>query len=97
MEKWLSCHVFIGKWAHRISDFLFHEFSDIYDDDNNNHEGEANVFQSAFDCREGNFLGQWKPQQQKPQQQKCPNKEDMYIGTGYLEFSRNKDHIAKFL
>lgn len=75
-----------------MSDFLFHEFSDTYDDDNNNHEGEANVFQSAFDCREGNFLVQWKPQQQK-----CPNKEDMYIGTRYLEFSRNKDHIAKFL
>lgn len=90
MEKWLSCHVFIGKWAHRISDFLFHEFSDTYDDDNNNHEGEANVFQSAFDCREGNFLGQWKPQQQKPQQQKCPNKEDMHIGMGYLNF-----HVTK--
>lgn len=79
MEKWLTCHVFIGRWAHRISDFLFHEFSDTYDDDNNNYEGEANVFQSAFHSREGNFLGQWKPQQQK-----CPNKEDMYIGMGVV-------------
>lgn len=82
--KWLSCHVFIGKWAH--------EFSDTYHDDDNNHDDQANVFQSAYHCQEGNILGRWKPQQQK-----CPNKEDIYIGMGYLEFSRNKDQIAKFL